>query len=343
MPRVSIGLPVYNGANYIADAIRSVQMQTYADWELIISDNNSTDSTVELCQQFARDDDRIKVHVADCNQGAAWNFNRTFELATGELFRWLSHDDALAPECIARCVSELDKNPDWILCATGTAIIDSEGREVLDADTHTDGPHSSGDHQELTLNSNLSFQELTPENEARRVEAMQSSSLHERFKGVLFYSRRCYEVYGLTRRNIMAQSQLHPPYCGGEKVWLAEMAMLGKMVEIPERLFYCRWHDERFTANDSAREQAQHMRPETHRKSFALPHQYRSTLGYLQLAFRPGLGIRTRLQCLGTWLRFTLQIKKLSSIVVQTFQGRATSIHLSHSTQTGKQLIGPGM
>lgn len=341
MPRVSIGLPVYNGANYIADAIRSVQKQTFADWELIISDNQSTDATAEICRQFADSDDRIKPHVADQNHGAAWNFNRTFELASGELFRWLSHDDALAPECLAKCVATLDKNPEAVLCSTGTTIIDSNGSEVLDTASGADRADHPEEDSDPALPSNLHFQELTPESEARRVEAIQSSSLPKRFQGVLFYSRRCYEVYGLVRRDVMARSQLHPSYCGGEKVWLAEMAMLGKLVEIPDRLFYCRWHDERFTANSSALQQAQHMRPLQRRRRLALPHQYRSTLGYLQLVFRSGVPFGARLHCLWIWLRFVLRFRKLGRIFLQTFQGRATSIGLDRSTQLGRQIIEP--
>ena len=81
-PRVSIGLPVYNGENYVTEAIGSLLAQTFTDFELIISDNGSTDSTPEICRDFAKRDSRVRYFRHEVNQGAAWNFNRTLELAT---------------------------------------------------------------------------------------------------------------------------------------------------------------------------------------------------------------------------------------------------------------------
>lgn len=322
MPRVSIGLPVYNGENFVADAIDSVLMQSFTDWELIISDNASTDRTVEICQGYVAGDTRIKLHVADKNQGAAWNFNRTFELSTGEFFRWLSHDDYLGSDCIARCVTTLDTSG-AILCATNTAVIDSEGYQVLDAAAETD----------------LGFQQLTASSEAKRIRLSQSRRPSQRYAGILLYSRRCYEVYGLIRRAQMSQTQLHPSYCGGEKVWLAEVALMGQILELPETHFYCRWHDARFTSNSSTVEQAEHMSP-GRKTRFALPHQYRSALGYFQLLFAKRIPFAERLVCVCIWLRFTLQINKWFSILSGTISGTATAATIESPTRVGPKIVG---
>src|SRR4051794_27811047 len=79
-PRVSIGLPVYNGEKYLAAAIESALRQTFGDLELIISDNGSTDGTREICERFAAEDPRVRYHQEVQNRGAVWNFNRVVQL-----------------------------------------------------------------------------------------------------------------------------------------------------------------------------------------------------------------------------------------------------------------------
>lgn len=326
MPRVSIGLPVYNGENFVADAIASVLAQSFSDWELIISDNASTDRTVEICQAYAEDDSRIRVIAAKENLGAAWNFNHVFEQSSGEYFRWLSHDDYLGTECIGSCVKTLDEDASYILCATATAVINADGYQVLDA---------------ATGESDLAFQQLTTESEANRIRLSRSTRPSQRYAGILLYSRRCYEVYGLIRRSAMRQTQLHPSYCGGEKVWLAEVALMGRIVELPQTQFYCRWHDARFTANNSTVEQAEHMAPG--RKSrFALPHQYRSALGYFQLLFTKRISFAERVACFCVWLRFTMQIHKWFSIFLGTFSGTATAATIESPTRIGPKIVDIG-
>ena len=107
VPRVSIGLPVYNGENYMAAAIDSLLAQTFTDFELIISDNASTDATEQICRDYAHRDGRIRYYREEVNRGAAWNFTHTFELARGEYFKWHAHDDLCARPCwsaASRCL-----------------------------------------------------------------------------------------------------------------------------------------------------------------------------------------------------------------------------------------------
>lgn len=86
-PQVSIGMPVYNGEQFLKDALDSILAQTFDNFELIISDNTSTDNTQEICKAYSAKDQRICYYRNEKNLGAAWNFNRVFELARGEYFK----------------------------------------------------------------------------------------------------------------------------------------------------------------------------------------------------------------------------------------------------------------
>ena len=132
VPRVSIGMPVYNGENFLAEALDSMLAQTFVDFELIISDNASTDRTKAICRDYAARDRRIRYHRVDDNQGATWNFNHTFELARGEYFKWAAHDDLCDPTFVARCVEVLDSDPTVICCHTQTRHIDIHGNILWD-------------------------------------------------------------------------------------------------------------------------------------------------------------------------------------------------------------------
>ena len=81
IPVISVGMPVYNGEQYLESAIRAVLDQTCEDLELIISDNASTDRTAQICNDFAARDSRVRFSRNPDNIGAARNYNRVFELA----------------------------------------------------------------------------------------------------------------------------------------------------------------------------------------------------------------------------------------------------------------------
>ena len=124
-PAVSVGLPVYNGERYLAEAIESVLRQTFADFELVISDNASTDRTAEICRSFARADGRVRYHRNEANLGALPNFNRVFDLGRGRYFKWAAHDDVLRPELLRRCVDVLEDNRDAVVCESDALSLKS--------------------------------------------------------------------------------------------------------------------------------------------------------------------------------------------------------------------------
>src|SRR5689334_9657310 len=110
-PCVSIGMPVFNGERYLAQAITSVLSQGFRDLELIICDNASTDRTEQICREVARQDPRLRYYRNSRILGAAPNYNLCFQHARGTYFKWAAHDDCLAPDYLAKAVAALEAAP----------------------------------------------------------------------------------------------------------------------------------------------------------------------------------------------------------------------------------------
>jgi glycosyltransferase involved in cell wall biosynthesis len=125
-PLVSIGLLVYNGYRHIERALDTLLAQDFRDFELIISDDASTDGTQAICERYAARDARIRYVTGEFNRGAAWNFNRVGELARADLFVWAAQDDEWHPQFLARCVAVLQAQPDVVCCYSVMQPIDDE-------------------------------------------------------------------------------------------------------------------------------------------------------------------------------------------------------------------------
>lgn len=117
IPKVSIGLPVYNGEKFIKKRIENLLEQTFTNFELIISDNCSTDSTFEICDEYARKDSRIQCINQEKNIGAVCNFNFVLKKARGRYFLWVAVDDLLHPKFLEKNVAILDSMSN-IVCST---------------------------------------------------------------------------------------------------------------------------------------------------------------------------------------------------------------------------------
>ncbi len=211
MPRVSVGLPVYNGENYVEEAVRSLLDQTYADFELIISDNASTDRTEEICRAFAAADPRVTYHRFDRNMGAAHNFNHVVDLARGEYFRWAAHDDVCEPGYLKACVMLLDEDPTVVLCHSRTGRLGPDGRR----DGHYDYPVRYG-----------------------------APRTADRFRDLIVVRHHCITIFGLMRLEVLRRTPLIGAYVASDRVLLAELALHGRLVEVPETLFHRRHHPE---------------------------------------------------------------------------------------------------
>ena len=106
-PLVSIGLPVYNGEKFLGRAIDSLLAQDYANIELIISNNCSTDGTGAICERFASTDSHIRYSTRERNMGASANWEWVLGQAQGAYFMWAAHDDFWKPAFVSTLVDEL--------------------------------------------------------------------------------------------------------------------------------------------------------------------------------------------------------------------------------------------
>src|SRR5260370_23324994 len=132
LPRVSVGLPVFNGERYLARALGCLLAQDYQDFELIVSDNASTDATESICREYAARDPRLRYHRNETNIGASPNYNRVFGLARGEFFKWASHDDECHPSLVRRCLEKFEHAPAAaVLVFPRAEMIDETGRVLF--------------------------------------------------------------------------------------------------------------------------------------------------------------------------------------------------------------------
>lgn len=127
---VHIGMPVYNGARFIGEALRSLSDQSFGDWELVVADNASTDETEDICREFAKADSRIKYVRHEQNIGAPKNFRYVLEQATAPYFMWAAADDVWGPDFIGNCFKRLTARPDCGMAFTGLEVIDSFGQII---------------------------------------------------------------------------------------------------------------------------------------------------------------------------------------------------------------------
>jgi glycosyltransferase involved in cell wall biosynthesis len=216
IPRVSIGLPVFNGEKYLEDTLDSILVQTYTDFELIILDNASTDQTPRICHEYAAKDKRIRYYCNKINIGAVANFNRAFKFSSGEYFKWVAHDDLIAPEFLAKCINILDSDPSIVLCHSKTGCIDEHGKLVG------------------TYNYKVRNDSLKP---------------HERFGDLIVkrWQPSWVLLFGLMRVDVLRRTQLMGKYIGSDVNLLAEISLIGRIYEIPELLFFRRSHQQAYS------------------------------------------------------------------------------------------------
>ena len=234
-PKVSIGLPVYNGERFLSETIESVLAQTYTDFELIISDNGSTDHTKEICQEYVLRDQRVRFVRSEVNRGASWNYRRVFELSQGKYFRWAPADDLFATESLAECVRTLDANPDAVLCYPQTLLI-NEAKEVIG-----------------TYDDDLHFR---------------SSDPVDRFYKAIRRNKLINAIYGLIRSEGLRSTALMGNYPGADVTLIAELSLHGSFLEIPRPLFLRRMHGASSTSMTTMESVQEFFDPKTKGKLF---------------------------------------------------------------------------
>lgn len=228
VPRLSIGLPVYNGEQYLSEALDALLGQSYSDFELIISDNASTDGTADICRRYAAQDPRIRYVRQPHNIGAAPNHNFVFREARGELFKWASHDDLYGRDLLRRCVEALDEHPHMVLAHAWHAIIDGAGTviETFDYRLDTDSPQAP-----------------------------------ERFRSLLFADGGD-DFYGVIRADVLRRITPHDSYHHADRTIVAEIALHGPFHQVPELLYFRRDHPTRAErANPTKRTRCANLDP----------------------------------------------------------------------------------
>lgn len=219
-PLVSIGLMVYNGGKFLRGTLDSLLSQTFTNFELIISDNGSTDDTQTICTEYAARDSRIRYFRAERNMGAGWNTRRVMSLATAKYFKLAAHDDRCEPTFLERCVTALERDSSLVLAYPKARIVDENGRFVENYDwpLATSSPDATVRFHDLLLNDHL-----------------------------------CLQFFGVIRLD--ALRKLPPPgsYVNSDGVMLTQLGVLGAFYEVPEILFNSTRHSGQSSKTPPAR------------------------------------------------------------------------------------------
>ena len=211
-PRVTIGMPVFDGEAFLREALDSVLAQSFRDFEVVLSDNGSQDATPEICRDYVRRDARLRYFRSASNRGAAWNFNRVVELARGSYFMWLAHDDRLMPDYLQHCVSVLDEDPAIAVCYSRFDIIDREGQKLE------------------TPDFKLPSDSLDP-------IARYRCLVHADHKQHL-----ATEIFGLMRTELLRATPCMAGWAHADRCLLLRLALLGRFQQVPRCLIQHRRH-----------------------------------------------------------------------------------------------------
>ena len=270
-PTVSVGLPVYNGETYLRLLLDSVLAQTFGEFELIISDNASTDSTEAICREYAAADARVRYHRQPRNRGVTWNFRQVALLASGKYFLWTSHDDILAPNYVERCVEILDRDPNVVLCYSNSIHLDEAGNQ-------------------FEPTQRLEFDQPSP---------------HQRFRRLIGLSHNCTPLYGLIRLNVLKKTSIQDDFADGDRCMLVELGLYGSYHRIQEPLFYHREHAGRFTHQYPSRQERTRLANPDRNLRFVFPF-FRVLKEYTRAVYRAPLSWAERFRCylyLLNWVR----------------------------------------
>jgi glycosyltransferase involved in cell wall biosynthesis len=209
-PTVSVGVPVYNGEQYLESALDSLLAQTYEDFEVLISDNASSDATEEISRAAVARDPRVRYVRNDENHGVGFNFSRLVRDTTGSYFKWASSDDLVAPTFLERCVEVLDEASEQVVLVFPRAqVIDARGVLVRDHEAQ------------------LHLREREP---------------HERLRHLVRNIVVTNELFGLIRRSALERTRLMDVFLTADYVLLAELALAGEFWQVSEPLFSRREH-----------------------------------------------------------------------------------------------------
>lgn len=210
-PLVSIGMPVYNGERYIRQAIESLLAQTYSNLELVISDNASTDSTLDVCREIARRDNRVTVMDSALNRGQIRNFRKAFHATTGKYFAWAGDHDLWHPEWVESHVEVFENHPEVVLAYPHAVSISPDGEEIP--------------------NNYVSFDTFGM-SKRERIDAA--------CRRMIGAGNR---VYGMYRADVLRKTSVFPYFCGPDRLLLMELSVHGPFKQIDRKLWYRRYRE----------------------------------------------------------------------------------------------------
>jgi glycosyltransferase involved in cell wall biosynthesis len=272
LPKLSIGLPVYNGERYLREALDSILSQSFTDFELLVSDNASTDATAEIARSFAAADRRITYHRNATNVGAAANFTAVSQRATAPYFKWACADDRLAPGFLHAALRELDANPEAVACYGAVTLMDGEGREL--------GPYEQG----LDL---------------------RSPDVAERFRRASTHTGLLNVLQGVIRTGVLARVGPQGTYRGSDEVLVAELSLHGRIHEIAAPMLFRRLHERAASAAKSVEQKTIHLDP---RKRYST-YYWRHSIEHLRAIGRAPLTARTKALLMARVVRTMIRIR----------------------------------
>lgn len=223
--RLVLAMPVYNGENFVEEAIKSILDQDHADFRLIVTDNASTDGTEDIIRALAACDDRIAYVRNPVNLGASRNYNLGYDLSEGEYLKWCAHDDLLSRNYLRDCVAALDADPGLAIAFGKSISVDTKGRRL---------PTGGWD---------------TPD-----IDDADAAARFERIIGL--FGRMCFPIFGVMRRSALAKTDLHPSYYGSDQALLAELALRGRWKRVEDAILWNRDHEQRSLAIEDKLERA---------------------------------------------------------------------------------------
>ena len=215
VPLISVGMPVFNGEAYLAEAIDSILAQTCSDFELLISDNASQDGTAEICTEYARRDSRVRYFRQRKNIGASRNYNFLFQRSRGQYFKWAAAGDLCEPVLLELCSRELETHPNAVLCCGATRCFGNiNGNHLAGASLHGLGDGKPSE---------------------RFIHFVDNVSINNAYGGVF-------------RSTALRKTRLEGRYPGSDIVLLAELVLYGPYVVIPQVLHHRRISPEHSTS-----------------------------------------------------------------------------------------------
>lgn len=192
MPRVSIGIPIYYGENFLKETLESILSQDYIDYEIIITDNNPGGIAQKIAEAYSVKYDFIRYIKHNSNIGALQNWNSIIQYARGEYFLYAGAHDLLSDSFLSKCVEILDKEPEVAIAYAPTRFIDYNGNEIY---------------------REIGFLDTS------------GSSVVARLNQVLWANQE--PLYGLMRTAWIRRTRLQKEIVGSGSVWLSEIALFG--------------------------------------------------------------------------------------------------------------------